>query len=220
MTFITLQAAGCTIQSVSPPPVDSGTPGIPITGTVYFPDGTPAKGARVEATSSCTNKVVHLTATAKTGPDGTFAVALFDPDCPMYSVGASLVEQYWYETCDDAFTPSNLRSCPEVDLSSGSLLPLSIRLGLRIGAAHFGVWSREGQHYLSESLQVCPAPLPGADESTLIGDCAQGTEVSFGTGETGLGAEILLPEGNYVLALRTHRCHRVPFRNLSTTLRH
>src|SRR5881296_2794750 len=92
--------------------------GVPMRGQVLYPDGTPAVGATVVAVTACPEDTAHFVNDVKTGADGSFSIASFDPTCGRVRFTAEHRERYWLKTGDNIFYPSTNGTTPEVDISA------------------------------------------------------------------------------------------------------
>ena len=168
--------------------------GVPLRGRVLYPDGSPAAGATVRATTACENQRVGFVKDAVTDEEGTFDIPSFDSRCGTFRFTAEKRESFWLRTGTEVFYPRENGTSPEVTLAS--VLPpdpITVQLDQRGGELELRVWDESAEAFVRAGLDIeCPETWCGA--------------MSTATGEGGAPDTVFLPARRYRVALHWYLC--------------
>ena len=195
VVLLVVSCLGCaSIRADGAKPVPFG---IPMRGQVLYPDGTPAIGATVVAATVCPEDRAHFVKDVKTGDDGSFSIASFDPRCGHVRFTAEHRGGYWLKTGDDVFYPSTNGTTPQVNISDESPPPpVTIFLGARGGETEFQVWDEATDRFIYAGLDIEREPVNGRRFGSI----------SIATGDDGSSHTRLLPEGQYRVSVTRYPC--------------
>lgn len=175
-----------------------------LTGSVLYPDGTPAAGAKVTATTDCEtyHAGYRLVQYATAGLDGAFLMAAFGEGCQRYRFSANKSDDFWLETGDDIFLGQSNGTIPTLDLSSTPVPgPVAIMLGARGGKVDLQVWDVATARFIHATVMINHKPVVGKKFGS--------EEVA--TGKDGSPDTLFLPAGEYVASVDQYQCRDKEF---------
>jgi hypothetical protein len=169
-----------------------------IHGVVRLPDGAPLQGAIVTAKTDC-KEVGEVSLVfvqeAKTAADGSFYVPPFATGgCNRIRLVAKKTEDLWLETGRDIFYVEDNGSAPVVIIPSST--STEIKMGSRGGSVSFRVRDKATDRFIWAGLYIKRMPLMGKTFGS----------VQIATGRDGAADTLLLPEGDYEVALEEYSC--------------
>jgi hypothetical protein len=174
-----------------------------VEGLVFYPDGTPIRGATVSAATEC-NDMVRRVKEVKTSTDGSFYVPPFrDASCNRVRLSAKKFEDLWLKTGHEVFYVGDNGTAPIVEASrSGSPTQTEITLENRGASVSFRVRDTATDRFIWSRLYLERMPVSGATFGSML----------IETGRDGSPDTLLLPAGNtrFLLSGMTARERTTP----------
>jgi uncharacterized protein YigE (DUF2233 family) len=187
--------AGSAIGQVTSRPLPGG-----INGVVRLPDGAPLEGATVIAKTDCKEVGFSFVNEVKTSADGSFYVPPFATgNCNRIRLFAKKTEDLWLVTGHDPLSGEDNGSTPAVVIPSST--SAEITMGSRGGSVSFRVRDRATDRFIWAELYIKRMPVPGKKFAS----------VQIATGRDGSPNTLLLPAGDYEVAVEQYSCGTVDY---------
>lgn len=187
------------VHAVARPPLAVSQTGVSMQGRVVYQDGSTAAGAQVVVESACADRNVYLVHETLTGPDGSFSLKSYDPDCNRYKFSASHREAFWLPTGDNIFYVVPNGTTPLIELKPGQApAPVLIRLEQQGGEVELNAFDEATQSYIYAGLGLRRERV---GKKSFVG------RMSLATGDDGSAHTLFLPPGKYVVKVDRYLCH-------------
>jgi len=187
--------AGSAIGQVTSRPLPVG-----INGVVRLPDGTPLEGATVTARTVCEETGLSFVQEVRTSADGSFYVPPFATGtCNRIRLLAKKTEDLWLETGHDVLSGEDNGTAPVIVIPSSA--STEITMGSRGGSLSFRVRDKATDRFIWAELYIQRVPVPGKKFGS----------VQIATGRDGSPDTLLLPAGDYEVAVEQYSCGGVDY---------
>ena len=193
-TFL-IFVAGAAIGQVTSHPLPGG-----INGVVRLSDGAPLEGATVTAKTDCKEMGMEFGQEVKTSANGSFYVPPFATgDCNRVRLFAKKAEDLWLETGHDVFYGEDNGTAPVVIIPSSTTT--EITMGSQGASVSFRVRDKATDRFIRAELYIKRMPVPGKKFGS----------VQTATGRDGSPVTLLLPAGDYEVAVKQYSCGAVDY---------
>jgi hypothetical protein len=170
-----------------------------IEGVALYPDGKPAPGTTVEASTICADDVASFVQEATTAADGTFYIPPFEStNCRLVQLIAH--SGLWLKTGVDPVSGRQIGTSPLIDLGQGKRpIKAEIRLGEQGSEIDFRVYDSATGKFIHAGLWLKEvSPKSASSPKRML--------LSFGTERDGSGGKTLLAAGTYEVSLSNFAC--------------
>jgi hypothetical protein len=193
-TFL-IFVAGAVIGQVTSHPLPGG-----IKGLVRLRDGAPLEGATITAKTDCKEMGMNFVQEVKTSADGSFYVPPFSTgDCNRIRLFAKKAGDLWLQTGPDVFSGEYNGTAPVVVIPSSATT--EITMGSQGASVSFRVRDRATDRFIWAELYIKRMPVQGKKFGS----------VQIATGRDGSPDTLLLPAGDYEVAVEQYSCGTVDY---------